>query len=109
MGHRMQDSNSGNFDINGLFGNGGNLDFDGMLGGGGNEDEDDYLDFLFGIGSSSIIDMINPDLICNFLPFITSNLTFADALDTFGMSCSKFGCDEDNSHLIMNCTIAGKL
>jgi len=106
VGRRMQDSNGGDVDIDGLFGDGGDLDIDSMLGGGGDEDEDDYLDFLLGGG---IMDMINPDLICGFLPLITSDPTFADALDAFGMSCSKFGCDEDNSHLVMNCAIAGEL
>mmetsp|Transcript_14542 Transcript_14542/g.20521 ORF Transcript_14542/g.20521 Transcript_14542/m.20521 type:complete len:337 (+) Transcript_14542:134-1144(+) len=103
VGRRMQDSNGGDVDIDGLFGDGGDLDIDSMLGGGGDEDEDDYLDFLLGGG---IMDMINPDLICGFLPLITSDPTFADALDAFGMSCSKFGCDEDNSHLVMNCAFA---
>jgi len=107
----------GDFDFGdgGLFGDGGDFDLDGLFGDGSDYDMGDGSDFdlgsLFGDGGDGIfggiMDMINPDLICGFLPgIISDDPTFADTMDGVGISCSKFGCDEDNSHLVMNCAFA---
>lgn len=44
-------------------------------------------------------------IMCQFLPMVTEDPAFADAMEQTGMNCEEYGCSEDNKFLIMKCSM----
>ena len=44
-------------------------------------------------------------MMCQFLPMVTEDPAFADAMEQTGMNCEEYGCSDDNKFLIMKCSM----